>query len=146
MKQGVPQGGVLSSFLFNLYIRSLPSPSEDVKIITYADEITITTSGPDVKKMAVNVTEHLKKFSEWLKSRKLVLSAEKSTTTIFTNWSKEVGFVPEVYVNVEKIPLIKTPKVLGAVFDNVLRFTQHVKKVCKKNPEMKQCPEEAGWY
>ena len=48
MKQGVPRGGVLSLFLFNLYMRSLPSPPEDVKIITYAD-ITITSSGPDVK-------------------------------------------------------------------------------------------------
>ena len=49
-------------------------------------------------------------------------------------------------MNVEKIPLIKTPNVLGVVLDNVLKFTQNVKKVCEKNPELKQCPEEAGWY
>ena len=129
MKQGVPRGGVLSLFLFNLYMTSLPSPPEDVKIITHAD-ITITSSGPDVKKLAVKITECLK-VSVWLKSRNLVLSAVKSTATIFTTWSNEVCFEPEVYINEEKIAVTETPKVLGVVFDNMLKFTQHVKKVCE---------------
>ena len=125
MKQGVAQGRVLSPFLFNLFLRSLPSPPEDVKIITYAD-IPINTSGPDVKKLAVKV-------SDWLKSRKLVLSAGKSTATIFTTWSKEVGFESEVYINEEKIPVTKTLKVLVDVSGIVLTFTQHAEKVQNRN-------------
>lgn len=41
VKQGVPEGGVLSPTLFNLYVSSLPSKPADVKIITYADDITL---------------------------------------------------------------------------------------------------------
>ena len=37
VKQGVPQGGVLSPTLFNLYMSRLPLPSEGIKLKTYAD-------------------------------------------------------------------------------------------------------------
>ena len=43
-KTGVPQGGVLSSTLFNIYTSDLPPPSAPVQIMAYADDITITST------------------------------------------------------------------------------------------------------
>ena len=43
-KTGVPQGGVLSATLFNIYTSDLPPPSAPVHVMAYADDITITST------------------------------------------------------------------------------------------------------
>ena len=40
---GVPQGGVLPPTLFNIYTSDIQIPRKDVQIITYADDITVTS-------------------------------------------------------------------------------------------------------
>ena len=44
IKTGVPQGGVLSPTLFNIYTSDLPPPSAPVQVMAYADDITITST------------------------------------------------------------------------------------------------------
>ena len=48
VKTGVVQGGVLSPALFNYYLADIPTPPPNIKLIKYADDITIYTSGPVV--------------------------------------------------------------------------------------------------
>ena len=43
-KTGVPQVGVLSPTLFNIYTSDLPPPSAPVQVMAYADDITITST------------------------------------------------------------------------------------------------------
>ena len=42
-KTGVPQGGVLSPTLFNVYTADIPPPRAPVQVMVYADDITITS-------------------------------------------------------------------------------------------------------
>ena len=46
---GIVQGGVLSPTLFNLYMADSPVPPEDIRVIIYADDGTLYTSGPDTE-------------------------------------------------------------------------------------------------
>ena len=43
-KTGIPQGGVLSPTLFNIYTSDLPPRSAPVQVMAYADDITITST------------------------------------------------------------------------------------------------------
>ena len=43
-KTGVPQGGVLSPTLFNIYTTDIPPPIEQVQVMAYPDAITITST------------------------------------------------------------------------------------------------------
>ena len=65
-----------------------------VHLITNADNITLTTSNPEVNKLKDQIDSYLKKHIIWLKGWYLKLSDENSIGTIFTNWSKEVKFDP----------------------------------------------------
>ena len=49
LKSGVPQGGVLSPFLFCWYMKDMPKPSEGVEIICYADDITVLAQDKEDK-------------------------------------------------------------------------------------------------
>ena len=44
VKTGVVPGGVLSPALFNYYLADFPTPPPNIKLIKYADDITIYTS------------------------------------------------------------------------------------------------------
>ena len=84
MRQGVPQGGVLSPALFNLYMSKLPSPPPSVSLVSYADDITIMSSAVEPGTACNNINQYQTELHAWLEERNLRLSEPKSSATLFT--------------------------------------------------------------
>ena len=132
LRQGVPQGGVLSPFLFNLYMSDMPTPSGSMKIITYADDTTILNRNKNIDRACAQMNPYLDRLASWFSERKLLLSATKSTTTVFTTASNEAGRDLPVYIDGDKIPTSTEPKLLGVTLDPMLNFGKHVKSLRAK--------------
>ena len=129
MLQGVPQGGVLSPILFNLYMAKMPQPAGDILLVTYADDTTVNKSGPKHEPICKELNAYLDVLDKWFKERNLFISPTKSSATIFTTYPKEVGLDLPIYINNQKVPTVKQPKILGVTYDNLFTFTYHAKNV-----------------
>ena len=81
---GVPQGGVLSPTLFNLYLSDIPLPPPEVTLTTYADDITITSSHQDIQTTQNRIQPYLQEIYQWTVENNLTLNPEKTTSTLFT--------------------------------------------------------------
>ena len=132
MKQGVPQGGVLSPILFNLYMSKMPLPPGNIKLVSYADDSNVLNSGTNIPAVCSEINIYLDTLDTWFKSRNLFISPAKSSATLFTTASNECNITLPIVINGEQVPTVKKPKFLGITFDNLLSFKQHTEDLKSK--------------
>ena len=132
VRQGVPQGGVLSPLLFNLYMSSLPTPPGNIKLVSYADDCQVLDSGPIIEDICHEINPYLNQLADWFKERSLEISAEKSTATVFVNFSNECAEILPITIKGKTVPTVKHPKILGVTFDNMNNFGKHAANTKQK--------------
>ena len=132
VRTGVPQGAVTSPILFNFYLTKLPTPPKNVKLIQYADDISVHISGTDIKDMSATLTRYAATLVTFLTERDLLVSAEKSSVTLFTPDTNEYKIHPQVKVDNQTVRLERTIKLLGVLYDTMFTFSHHVKETVKK--------------
>lgn len=118
MKQGVPQGGVLSPLVFNFYMTGQPTPPDRVRIVTYADDCTLLASNTNPQVASDLLNSYLPTLHNWLSERCLQLC-----------WTKEVKKELEISINNQRIPTTQHPKVLGVTFNNLLTFNTNTRNI-----------------
>ena len=132
IRTGVPQGSVISPALFNIYLKDLPLPPDGISLVTYADDITLFKSGTNIQEICDDLNEYLEVLHNFLRERKLLVSAAKSTVTLFTSDNKQFHDHPPVLLDNNILPLEKNPKILGVKFDPSLSFNAHAQLVSGK--------------
>ena len=132
VKQGVPQGGVLSPLLFNLYMSKMPKPPGNIKLVSYADDSNALNSGPKIEPICQEINIYLDILDDWFISRNLFISPAKSTATLFTTAPGEVSVQLDIKIKDTIVPTVKQPKFLGVTYDNLFKFGYHAKEVKKK--------------
>ena len=81
---GVPQGSVLGSLLFLIYINDFHNSSEKLSFYLFADDTNLLYADKNLKSLEkIMVNNELVRVSDWLNANKLTLNAKKSNFVIF---------------------------------------------------------------
>jgi hypothetical protein len=140
LSASTPQGGILSPFLFCIYINGLLESVQGligVRIVCYADDIMVIADGCDIATAHCRVQNAIR-IIEVYNSKFLgaIFSAEKCWCMLFTR--KRTAVMPNVVVSSMVIPIVNEAKHLGVILDNRLSFLQHVKTVAASTTSLLQ--------
>ena len=133
MREGLPQGGVISPLLWLCYINDLAPVlrRHDVQIGMYADDLIIYASDSSVPTAQAKVQAAMDEVEEWAYAWNMTISATKTKTILFTSNVHEVNSKKKVDICLGDTTIQQTSEVtvLGVVFDTQLSFTQHVQQL-----------------
>jgi len=127
VKLGVPQGAVLGTLLFIIYINDIVSVLNHSEICLFADDTLLFVTGETAEECVRKMDSDLIKVQMYLEMNKLKLNATK-TKAMVINGDTNLDIV----VNNEVIEKVQNIKYLGVYVNNKLKFDVHIDYTCKK--------------
>ena len=129
---GIPQGSKLSPTLFSFYIADIPRPTEPVKGICYADDITVWASGVEIPELEHKVNTYLTEMSRFLRENSLLISAPTSSVALFAADPAQANTRLKIKIADSELPLVRSPKLLGVYLDTFFLFNKHCLQVVNR--------------
>ncbi|KAJ3583260.1 hypothetical protein NHX12_032738 [Muraenolepis orangiensis] len=129
LRNGVPQGSVLSPLLFNIYIHNLPETTS--RQYGYADDLAImlrrTTSAVEQ-----GLNQDMGILAAYLRKWRLQLSTGKTVAAAYHLCNREAKRELSVSVDNKRLEHQLAPNYLGVRLDRTLSYKQHLEEVRAK--------------
>lgn len=136
MDKGTGQGSVLSPILFNLYLADLPSTDHlKAKCYSFADDVVLIARGSNLDACLKSVESAVNKISNYLTTKNLEISPEKSHLVIFA----KKHFTPDnhsIKINGITKHAEETTKFLGVTLDYRFSLSPHINNLTKKGEKI----------
>ena len=127
LTKGLPQGAVLSPILFNAMLSDIPR-SDNVKVLSYADDITLCCSAKTAEEASTNMQLYLDTLTSWLDMWKFNVNPNKCAYQVYTGKRS----IPQINLSIlnGNIANKETQRVLGVIFDAPrLSLNAHIKTI-----------------
>ena len=124
---GVPQGSVLGSFLFILYINDICNVSKLLSLILFADDTNLFRSSHDINKLSCEISQKLTKLDTWFAVNNLSLNVSKTNFMVFSGNKSNQGI--KLTINNQEIKRVYHTKFLGVTFDAKLTWKEHISNI-----------------
>ena len=125
--QGVPQGSILSTTLFNIKINSIMDcldPKTDGSL--YVDDVCMCYRSKSMRTIERHLQQCINRIEKWASHNGFKFSKSKTQCVHFCQLRK-VHDDPELYLYGSLIPVVEDFKFLGVLFDRKLSFIPHIK-------------------
>lgn len=129
---GVPQGSILSPFLYSIYTADIKRPKY-TNIALYADDTALITNGKLTSAIIKRLNTAIKTINKYYKKWKINLNLNKSQAIIFP-FNRSLKRIPKSDIIIENSSINFSNEVtyLGITLDKKLTFASHIKKSCIK--------------
>ena len=131
-EQGVPQGAILSTTLFNVKLNDIIN-SLDYKTDSslYVDDFCICFRSKNMRTIERHLQQCLNRIEDWA-TRNGFKFSKSNTQCVHFCQQRKIHNDPALYIYRSQIAVVAESKFLGAIFDRKLSFIPHIKYVKAK--------------
>ena len=123
---GVPQGSILGSLLFNIFLCDLFLSIENNHFTNYADDTTPCVIGNNPDEVVSELRDMTEKLFTWFSQNEMKANLGKCHMLLSSTESLNFQISETVIHNSQ------SKKLLGVTFDNKLKFEKHINTICQK--------------
>ena len=150
---GVPQGGILGSVLFSLYIVDIVD-NISCNSLQYADDTTLYQHCKlkNLQNCIEKLESNLQTVSDWALQNSLVFNDDKTKYMLFSSiqLSKRHNLNPpdkcKLIHNNEPVERLNSTKILGVHFDENLTWITHVNNLIKSSHATLRSLRQFKWF
>ena len=118
MSRGVPQGDILGTLLFNIFINDLAYAMNESKLLSYTDDTNIHCSHRNPHVVEQTVNRDLDNAAIWFRENGMRANPEKYQAIVLGNTSQDVT----IKSGATEIPTTDEIELLGVTLDRNLKF------------------------
>ena len=129
VNSNVPQGSVLRSSLFNVFINDLFYFVKESKLSSYADDNQLYFADTDPAVVEHVLNKELVVVCEWFRNNKMILNPEKCKALVL---SRKPNVKLSLFAEGFALPLVDRVDLFGLTLEDSLNFGKHITKIGKK--------------
>ena len=146
-EEGVPQGAILSTTLFNVKINNIVKQVDPgVECSLYVDDFVIMYKSPTIDAIQRKLQYTINRLEKWTLQNGFTISKNKTVDMHFCPDKKCMD--PVLKLDNDPIQFVKEAKFLGLIWDSKLTFEPHIKYLkawCQKSLNVLKVLSRTEW-